>query len=124
MFNQTPEKIYLTETAQLLSHDLEVDLHTNQQAWEQLRDALIVFLDTLIRTDSNRLYYYLYRIDVSEKRIKQTITDSPNQTLTAPLLADLILERTLEKVKTRLAYKQWQETQNPTNNHNEQADEW
>ena len=96
MFNQTPEKIYLTETAQLLSHDLEVDLHTNQQAWEQLRDALIVFLDTLIRTDSNRLYYYLYRIDVSEKRIKQTITDSPNQTLTAPLLADLILERTLE----------------------------
>ena len=124
MPNQPPEERYLAETAQILSQNLETDLLVNNQAWEQLRNTLIDFLDNLMRTDTNRLYYYLYRIDVSEKRIKKAVSETNNQVLTAALLADLILERTLEKVKTRLAYKQWQKTQTPPNEPIEGADDW
>lgn len=124
MPNQPSEKAYLAETAQLLSHNLEIDLLANNQAWEQLRSALIDFLDNLMRTDTNRLYHYLYRIDVSEKRIKKAVSETNDQVLTAALLADLILERTLEKVKTRLAYRQWQKTQTPPTEPIEEADDW
>lgn len=124
MPNHPPKEAYLAETAQLLSHNLEIDLLANNQAWEQLRSTLIDFLDNLMRTDTNRLYYYLYRIDVSEKRIKKAVSETNDQILSAALLADLILERTLEKVKTRLAYRQWQQTQAPPAEPIEEADDW
>jgi hypothetical protein len=67
---------------------------------EKIRQKLIVLLDELIQKDFNALVQLLYRIDVDEKKIRSYLQE--NKTLdSAPVLADLIIERQLTKINSR-----------------------
>ena len=115
------ENTFLNETTQLIVHDLSADLYAIDE-WEQLRQKLSLFVAHLLQTDRSRLYHYLYRIDVEEKRIKAAMAQNPTADM-ALLLTDLIIERSLQTVKTRAAYKQWQQRQD-TNEDFFDADRW
>ena len=52
-----------------------------------------------------KLVFILYRIDVSEAKIK-TLLNKENTNFTAPVIADAILERLAEKKASREKYKQ------------------
>jgi hypothetical protein len=72
---------------------------------EALRYFIADHINQLIETDFHRLISLLYRIDVNEEKLKKLLKD--NEKADAGLIiADLIIERQLEKIKSREQFKQ------------------
>lgn len=67
---------------------------------QEIRKKLIVLLNELINKDFSSLVQLLYRIDVSEKKIGLYLNQKGNED-SASDLADLIIERQLQKMETR-----------------------
>ncbi len=74
------------------------------------RQKLISILNELITKDFHSLIQLLYRIDVSEKKIR-TFLDQNTERDSATILANLIIERQLEKAESR---KRFSNKNNPT----------
>lgn len=75
-------------------------------AIEQLsKTQLIDAINWLIIHDFEKLVFVLYRIDVSEAKIK-TLLNKENTNFAATVIADAILERLAEKKASREKYKQ------------------
>jgi hypothetical protein len=70
-----------------------------------LRELLIKQINELIQHDFEKLVFLLYRIDVDEARMRALLAQS-KEADTAPLLADLIIERQLQKIKSRQDFTQ------------------
>lgn len=68
-------------------------------------DQLVAFVNELIAQDFNQLVLLLYRLDINEKKLKQTLADHPDQNA-GELIARLIVDRQEEKKKSREAFKQ------------------
>jgi uncharacterized protein YwgA len=64
------------------------------------REQLAVLINQLINIDFEKLAGILYRIDVSEKKLKKLLSDNPD-TDAGLLIADLVIERQTEKKKSR-----------------------
>ncbi len=69
------------------------------------RNDLINTINYLIINDFEKLIYALYRIDVSEAKIKNLLINK-SDTSAAELIADAIIERQLEKKESKEKYKQ------------------
>ena len=67
---------------------------------EEMRNQLISYINELINVDFNSLVQLLYRIDVNEKKLKLLLQQSPGVDA-APLIADLIISRQLQKIQTK-----------------------
>ena len=65
-----------------------------------IREKLIALLNELINKDFNSLVQLLYRIDVNEKKIRLYLNQKTNED-SASVIADLIIERQLQKIETR-----------------------
>lgn len=72
---------------------------------ETIREQLITLINELINKDFAALVQLLYRIDVSEKKIKMYLERSQND-YSATVLADLIIERQLEKIESRKKFSE------------------
>lgn len=70
----------------------------------EVKEKLILLINELIDKDFQSLIQLLYRIDVSEKKIRLYLNQKPNQD-SANLIADLIIERQLQKIETRKKFK-------------------
>jgi hypothetical protein len=97
---QTPEDNILLVKAQL-SEDFNLPV-TNDK--EQLAKALAEGINQLIQTDFTRLINMLYRIDISEKTLKETLEQQADQDA-GLLIARLIIERLLQKQQMRAQFK-------------------
>jgi hypothetical protein len=73
--------------------------------YAQLHEALVQRIVYFLHHDLERLLAILYRIDVRERDTKAAFAQSDPKQI-APVLADAIIARELEKVKSRLRYKQ------------------
>jgi len=71
---------------------------------DALEAILAERIDVLINHDFNRLISLLYRIDVSESKLKQLLKENTN-TNAGLLIARLILERQWQKIETRRKYR-------------------
>jgi hypothetical protein len=70
-----------------------------------IREELIHLINELINKDFYALIQLLYRIDVNEKKIRLYLNEnSVNDS--APVLADLIIERQIEKIESRKKFTQ------------------
>src|SRR5215469_1366424 len=67
---------------------------------EECRKQLAAYLNYLIREDFSRLVHLLYRIDVSEARLRNLLASNP-ETDAGDLIAGLIVERQLQKMQSR-----------------------
>ncbi len=67
---------------------------------EMLEGVLADRINTMITADFNRLISLLYRIDVSETKLKQLLKENTG-TDAGKLVAILILERLWEKIRLR-----------------------
>jgi hypothetical protein len=72
---------------------------------EELHQQLSVYIGQLIETDFQKLVNLLYRIDVSETKLRSFLTDNPDSDA-ASIIAGLIIERQLQKIKSREQFKQ------------------
>jgi hypothetical protein len=93
-----------TELIQQVNKELTIDLPENI-ALEELQSKLSVHLNHLIQNNFEQLINLLYRIDVSEVKIKALLQNTPSEN-TGDIIASLIIERQLQKIKTRQQFNQ------------------
>ena len=90
-------------TAKIIEDDFQLQLDSGGDAMKKIRNLLIDKLDFLIEHDFEKLLSILYRIDVSERKVKEALATKTDHK-PSELLADLIIERQMEKAKTRVQY--------------------
>ena len=80
---------------------------TNElQPWESLSAGQLAdYVNEMILHDFTGLLNLLYRLDVSETRVR-TILDEMQQEDAGNIIAAVIIERQLQKIKTKQQYKQ------------------
>ena len=71
---------------------------------EKLRDQLVNLINHLLLNEFNKLVQVLYRIDVSEQKLKQLVQKNP-ETDAALIITDLLIERQAQKMKTKRSFK-------------------
>lgn len=87
MENSMLEKVMNCSEIELLQSDM-------------LLDELRNFLNELIQSDFTKLVQLLYRIDISEMKLKQILKDNP-QSDAGLLIAQMIIERQIQKIRFR-----------------------
>ena len=72
---------------------------------EKIREYFIKKITEMMEKDFERLLNSLYRIDLSEDKV-QKVFYGEEKTNIPEKLADLIIERQMQRVKTQILYKQ------------------
>ncbi|MGG9970999.1 hypothetical protein ACQ33O_04315 [Ferruginibacter sp. SUN002] len=88
---------------QNINKDLAIALPENT-SFEELRKLLAEHINFLIKTNFEKLVSILYRIDVSEPKLKQLLQETTEDA--GNVIADTIIERQLEKIKSRQQFSQ------------------
>ena len=82
----------------------------------EIREKLLVLINELINEDFHSLIQLLYRIDVSEKKIRLYLNEKQNENA-ASILSDLIIERQFQKIESRKKFS-------PGNNKDSGEEKW
>ncbi len=72
---------------------------------DDVRRFLVEKITPLLDRNPARLMTILYRIDVAEPTVQQVLATAPAEAIPAAL-ADLIIERQLQKIRIRRRYRQ------------------
>ena len=75
------------------------DSNNKEEKFRAIRQLLIRRIEELLRHDIEKLKWILYRIDVNEKKLYETLQNSEADAAT--IMADLIIERQIEKAESR-----------------------
>ena len=90
------------ETDPLIPVSIQLGLTPGRE--NDARKMVVEKINHLIVHDFEKLVYVLYRIDVSEAKIDQLLRQFP-QTDAAEMIADLMIEREAEKMKSREKFR-------------------
>ena len=71
---------------------------------ENLRNELVAYINQLLVHDFNTLVHLLYRVDVSEHKLKELLRKKQG-TDSAVIISDLLIERHQQKIKTKSSFK-------------------
>ena len=82
---------------------LQIELPENNSL-DAIKAWLADHINHLVRYDFQKLVSILYRIDVSESKLKQLLKENPN-TDAGIIIADLMIERQLQKIKSRQQFR-------------------
>ncbi|MES2619907.1 MAG: hypothetical protein V4615_03570 [Bacteroidota bacterium] len=82
-----------------LDETLLPDSNNNDEKFRAIRQLLIQRIEELLHRDIEKLKWILYRIDISEKKLFETLQNSDADAAT--VMADLIIERQIEKAESR-----------------------
>lgn len=72
---------------------------------QQLFEELASYVNGLIQTDFEQLVRILYRMDVSEPKLKQLLKDHPEEDA-GKLIASMMIERQAQKIRTRKMFEE------------------
>lgn len=86
---------------QELSAEFNIRLIPSYTSWMA---ELAAAINRLIQTDFTGLVNILYRLDVSEARLRQVLAAQPGANA-GELIAALMVERHLEKIRTRTLFR-------------------
>jgi hypothetical protein len=92
------------DIVQSLNKDLSIAL-PGSISYEEIQGRLSAYINELIKIDFEKLVGYLYRIDVHEQKLKQLLKEHPDEQA-GNIIAALIIERQLQKIKTRQQFSQ------------------
>lgn len=87
----------------MLNQSLQIDLPEGISL-DELKTRLANHINELIQNDFERLVFILYRIDVSETKLKLLIKENPNSDA-GIIIADLVMERQLQKIRSRQEHR-------------------
>jgi hypothetical protein len=97
------ERQDLISRSALIIKDFQLEsdalIDESKLTYDSLLNRLAQIVDHLISKDFNRLLNALYRIDVSEEKLKSVLAQRPENT--SLVIARMILERELQKVASR-----------------------
>lgn len=99
---------HIADTALAIFDNFEIDgpaekLPQESDPWGVLRSILAEKIRYWVEKDPERLKYVLYRIDVNEQKVLEVLANS-ELTDAIDHIAQMIIERQLEKVETRKKY--------------------
>ena len=83
----------------LISHEFPEVLEKYSE--NDLENYLAVFINELIDKDFNKLVNLLYRIDISEQKLKIALQNEDKTISSSKTIAKLIIERQLQKLEFR-----------------------
>lgn len=92
------------ELAIALQKELQIEL-AGKISFEEMKEKLSAHINHLINHDFQQLVILLYRIDVSETKLRALLKENQNEDA-GNMIAQLILERQLQKIKTRKEFSQ------------------
>ena len=107
MKNNDPDKGVLTKTSrgvQIVLQIPEGQLTHEYEDYEALKKRIVPVIREMLDRDFSGLLNILYRIDVSENKLKQILSFGKPEHIAIDI-TDLILQREMQKVKTRQQYK-------------------
>jgi len=102
---------------QTLLESFEIDesllpaISNEQEKFNAIRDLLTRRIEELAEKDMPKLLWILYRIDVSEKKLNETLAQTPPEKFSSTI-ADLIIQRQVQKAESR---KQFGDKENDWN---------
>jgi hypothetical protein len=82
---------------------LQLQLPLQYYTYQQLQQELAEQINYLITHDFSRLISVLYRLDISEKKLKVLLHQSSANA--GDIIAEMIIERQLQKIASREAFK-------------------
>lgn len=88
-----------SELIQTLNKDLALQL-PEKISYEEMIDKLSIAVNNLLQSDFHKLVSLLYRIDVSEPKLRYLLKENPDENA-GRIIATLIIERQLQKIKSR-----------------------
>ncbi len=91
------------ELIQIISADLAIDLPL-KTSYQELVEKLSMHINELIQNNFQQLVFILYKIDVSETKLKQLLLANPNENA-GSLIAELIIERQQQKLSSRKNFR-------------------
>ena len=102
------------ELIETINKDLAIELPASIDI-NELKEKLKEYCNYLIKTNFEKMVGILYRIDVSEVKLKQVLNQNPGEDA-GEIIAQLIIERQLQKIQTRKNFKQ--------GNNNSEEEKW
>jgi hypothetical protein len=91
------------ELIQSVNNELALEL-PGRLSVSELKEQLTQYINHLINTDFEKLIFYLYRIDVHEAKMKKLLQQQGGENAAA-LIAQLIIDRQVQKIKSRAEFK-------------------
>jgi hypothetical protein len=91
------------ELIPIINKELAIELPDNI-SMDELKSDLAIFINQLIQRDFHSLVALLYRIDISETKLKKLLDQLDENA--GDIIAVLIIERELEKIQSRRASNQ------------------
>jgi hypothetical protein len=88
-----------TDLIPAIRQSINIDL-PDDISFELLKQKLSAHINQLIQSDFEKLVSLLYRIDINESKLKQLLHQKKEEDA-ADTMADLIIERQLQKIKSR-----------------------
>lgn len=85
-----------------LSDKLEIEI-PEKKSMEELKLLLTGYINHLMNNNPDKLVSILSRVDVSEKTLKANLQNQKENA--SSIMAQMIIERQLEKIKTRERFK-------------------
>lgn len=85
--------------------DVENSLVSTYHSEEDLLNWLSSYIDDLVVHDFNGLLLLLYRIDVSESKVREVLEVDQAKNYSSRILAEMILERQKQKLYWREKFK-------------------
>jgi hypothetical protein len=82
-----------------INHSLGLELKESI-SMDELRSLLSGHIHQLINNNFNKLISILYRVDVSEIKLRQLLQDNPAEDA-GKIIAELIIDRQWQKIKNR-----------------------
>ena len=87
------------ELIQTINTNLALEL-PEKISFAEMQNELSSYVNHLIKADFEKLVAILYRIDVSEEKLKYFLVDNPNQDA-GKIIAGLVIERLQQKINSR-----------------------
>lgn len=91
------------ELAEQLNKDLALAL-PEKISLDELKQQLSAHINQLIKNNFEQLVSLLYRIDISESKIKSMLHNNTGENA-GDIISSLIIERQLQKLKSREQFK-------------------
>lgn len=92
-------------TSEIIQLNFELDEQEPEKvSMENVREKLIEKIEHLLVHDYEKLLWILYRVDVPEKKAIAAMADA-SEGKPSHALADLIIERQIQKAKTRIQFR-------------------
>lgn len=93
-----------TDLISSLKESVQIDL-PDQISLNKLKLKLSAHINQLIQTDFQKLVVVLYRMDISENKLKLLLKENPGIDA-GKIIAGLIIERQLQKINSRRQFRQ------------------